>query len=496
VRLIGGGPAWTARPGAGRADYRKALLLALAFITLVGAALRWYRLERADLWLDEALTVFMVSQPLGPMLREIATEDVHPALYFLLVRVPTTIWPTELGLRLVPFLFGVLSIPLAAAVATDLVDRRAGLAAAGFVAVSAPLVAFSQDGRMYAQLAAFELMAAWSLIRGLRDGDRRWFLGFSLCSALALYTHNVGGLFFAAHVAAGLLQAGRRVAVVLASGLTLALYLPWLPTVVAQTQRFDGVGGWYGPSPPWWLPLVTLVNLLAGTELRDGIPSARFAFDHLYLLSGAVALLAVGWKRLAPRPEARRVLLATLLGPIVLEMLLSLASRVYMDKTLLAGALVLSVVMAASFGTRERTQPASLNGPLLAAALVVVLQLWAVTANWATPRESYRDLVAHLALHAQPGDTLHAAPWFLGRPLRYYLARTDAPIEAYEVRAASPEDIPEGTDRLWVVSGPWEDYPEAIAARRWRERFHYASVWQGGFPDDGLRLTLYTRTRA
>ncbi len=463
--------------------------VALLVMVLGGAFLRAYRLDSADLWLDEANTVLVVSQPLGGMLTELATGDVHPPLFYLLERLPLALAWTELGLRALPWLCGVLSIPALFVVARSLGSWRTGLAAAGLCAVSAPLVLFSQEGRMYSLLALLELIATWVLIRGLEEGGRRWWASFALASAAALYTHNLAGLFLLAHLLVPFwVRRGVRPALV-ASGAVLLVYLPWLPEALQQTSSVSRSGGWLGGAPPLWLPAITLVNLLGGAELRDGLLSPRFAIEHPSLLGAALALLLLGWRRLGARPVARRALLCTLLLPIVLALLISQVTRVYVDKTFLVDALLLIIVMARAVPDSASVQ--RLAGPLLALVLLGVAEAWAVAASWSTPHEQYHALVGMLREQRLAGDELVAVPYFLARPVGYYLRRAGDPsvVRAVPLGQAS-EVFATRSDRLWVVSGgPWLQ-AEGVDALHSPS---YRLVWEQTYPDASLRLMLFVR---
>lgn len=463
----------------------------LAPAVLAGALLRAYGLDAADLWLDEANTVVVAAQPVDSLLRELAAEDVHPPLFYLLVHLPLALSRSEAGLRAVPWLFGVLSIPLAYLVARDLSGRRAGGVAAVLAAFSAPLVAFSQEGRMYSLLACLELAAAWCLIRALETGGR-WWLGFAATSILALYTHNIAVLYLVAHLAAAVWCGAPPRRVALWSGVILAGYAPWLPIAAAQAVRVQAEGGWLGPPPPAWIPGVTLVNLLLGTELRHGLLWPRFALERPYLLAPALPLLAFGWRRLRGRPAARRVLLATGLAPLGLALGLSQATRIYVDKSFLAGSLLLIVVMSAS---AARVAGRDRHGWLLAVAALLVAQLWAVAWSWQAPRDSYRGLVRDLLAEWQPSDQVQAVPWFLARPLRFYLERAGASLPVLEARSTGEPPEAAGAARLWVVTGPWDDHPASLAAARWRERMDYSLAGERHYPDPSLRLALYTHRR-
>ncbi len=464
--------------------------LALASIVAAGAALRAYRLGAADLWLDEANTVLRVLQPLDTMLAELVTMDVHPPLFYVLLRLPLAVSASEIALRLLPWLFGVMTIPLAYAIGRDLGGRLPGLVAAALVGVSAPLIAFSQEGRMYSLLAVLQLFATWSLIRALEGYGRRWWIGYTAASTAALYTHNLAALFVIAQLSVPLFTRRHARQAVISGSVAFALYLPWLPSAMHQVLSVSGSDGWLGEPPPLWLPAITVVNLLAGTELRDGLLSPRFALNHLYLLAVVVPLLFVGWRRLSSRPAAQYIVLATLCVPIVLSLALSQLTRIYVDKTFLVDSALFVIVMA--LGVPATMTRPSIAGPLVAVALVGVFQVWAVSANWTTPREQYALLVADLQLRQRAADVVVATPAFMGRPLGYYVQRSAVATTVQPREASELEPTFAGTaPRLWVVTGgPWNPLSADVVGGA-RGQYRLESV--ASYPDASARLYRFVR---
>ena len=194
---------------------------------------------------------------------------------------------------------------------------------------------------MYSLLAVLETAATWALVRALEGGGRRWWLAFGAATTLALYTHNFAGLFLGAHLLACIIaRRGLRPLLLTSCGVAL-LYAPWALASLQQVTQVASSAGWLGGAPPLWRPLITVVNLLLGAELRDGLLSPRFALEHAYLLAPALALLVFGWRALARRPFARLTFGVTLIAPLLLALLASQRTSVYVDKPFLAGALLL-----------------------------------------------------------------------------------------------------------------------------------------------------------
>ncbi|MEZ4767775.1 MAG: glycosyltransferase family 39 protein [Caldilineales bacterium] len=119
---------------AGNSDRRDALIV--AGLTLLGLALHSARLDFQPLWWDEGYSVWFAHQPLAAMLR-LTALDIHPPLYYALLGG----WSQLFGLAPVALRFfsvaaGVVAIPLIYAAGRTLGGRRAGLLAAGLLAIN------------------------------------------------------------------------------------------------------------------------------------------------------------------------------------------------------------------------------------------------------------------------------------------------------------------------------------------------------------------------
>ena len=75
----------------------------------------------------------------------------------------------ELAVRLPSLIAGTLVIPALYELGRELYDRRTGLVAAAFAAVSPLLIWYSQEARMYAFVALFGLLALLTQLRAIRN---------------------------------------------------------------------------------------------------------------------------------------------------------------------------------------------------------------------------------------------------------------------------------------------------------------------------------------
>jgi len=118
-------------------------------------------------------------------------QDVHPPLYFLLLRLWQDIFGDGDGVsRALSTAAGLVGIVLIFDLGRLLADADTGLCAAMLMAVAQPQIAYAQDARPYALLAAFMLGAADALVRMERLGpSRRRTASLAVCIAAACLTH-------------------------------------------------------------------------------------------------------------------------------------------------------------------------------------------------------------------------------------------------------------------------------------------------------------------
>jgi uncharacterized membrane protein len=127
---------------------RRAAYLIL-LLMLVGAVLRTAALKREALFIDELFTRDLVMQSVARGL-EIARQDlVHPPLYYLILKLTTSIWSASpIGLRALSLLCGTASIGLIGALGSRLPGARwCGVLAAACLAAGNPFLYYSQEAR-------------------------------------------------------------------------------------------------------------------------------------------------------------------------------------------------------------------------------------------------------------------------------------------------------------------------------------------------------------
>lgn len=254
---------------------------------------------------------------------------------------------TEWTLRVPSLLAALLALALIYQVMRQLGQPEIGVIAALLLALHPWFVRYSTEARGYGLLFALWPLALLTLLRGLRTGEFRWWLGLGLCQGLMLWTwllslHWVLALNLSA---LGLLLTRtddsqrvllRRWLLGCLAGAMLALpaLLPAVPQVRAwmQSSRATASGppwAWCGDSACW---------LLSGDAWKTPLPSSPLCLGRdqdwlvhplgvtLILLIPAV-LLGTGTVLWARQTRMHRWLLIALFFPPLLVVGQALVSR-------------------------------------------------------------------------------------------------------------------------------------------------------------------------
>ena len=150
----------------------------LLLILLVGTFFRLYNLGTESFWFDEIITVHRVSQELQPLVHQLVSQGnvARNAVYYLLAYfwvMPFKI--TEISIRSLSVLFGVLSIGMMYVVGRQLFGEKEGLLSSFFMAVSEFQIQHSQEARFYSLFVLLTLVSVYYYVRALRmKQSRAW----------------------------------------------------------------------------------------------------------------------------------------------------------------------------------------------------------------------------------------------------------------------------------------------------------------------------------
>jgi mannosyltransferase len=252
---------------------RRAHLVCLGLVLLLGASLRLFRLDHQSLWFDEARTLQTARMPLGEMLDRFKAGDSHPPLGYLLLYGWTSIFgPSDLAARGFPALFGILILPLIYWVGASLFNRRAGLLSALLASTSVFHVYYSQEVRTYSLLCLLGFASHFLLYKALAENKNRYWLGYGVLITATLYVHYYGFFLAAVGCAFVLIRPGRRrvdlqkfLVVSIWAGLA---FTPWLYLILRAVQGSIIRAGDY-------IPPMSLFQIWQTFDAYTGLSSVR-----------------------------------------------------------------------------------------------------------------------------------------------------------------------------------------------------------------------------
>jgi mannosyltransferase len=413
--------------------------LPLLAVVLLAAGLRFYRIDSQSLWYDEGISAFQLTRSFGDIVYA-ASEDTHPPLYYWSLKAwGETVGPSEMGLRSLSAIWGVLTVALTWLIGRRLFGRLVATLAALLLAVAPLAVYYSQEVRMYGQLTALGLLAAWAYAR-------RSYLLYAGAGIVTLYTQYLGIAVLAAlNLHALLTLRSRRdwLAWLAANAVVAVVFLPWLPTFLDQQTHALNTR----PRTPEGLLLDTLSAYGGGIARGDALLWAGVA----------LVLFAVLGFVLTRSREAALPLLLWLL-PLGLVVGLGFRNGLFEVRYLVLG--LPGLMLLAALGIARVTRQPALAAAL--AGIMVVPAVLALSQQYFEPtlaRDDYRALVHTIADDALPGDAvILSAPnqveifsYYYHGPLPVIGLPAQRPIDAEDTRRRL-ESIKRQYERVWLVS--------------------------------------------
>jgi hypothetical protein len=398
------------------------VVLTVAAAVLAGGILRLraYAADRS-LWLDESfLAINLLRRSFGALLGELDFNQGAAPGFLLLEKSAASIDTSELMLRLVPLVFGLVTIGLVVPVARRVCSATAVPIACALTALAPSLVYYSSELKQYSgDVAAFSMLV-WAALE-LRDGaTRRQAVLVTAIGGLAVVISQPA-VFVAAGVGAVLLIAEivergrpgpRTLAAVSVWAVTSAAVLAHALRSSAGVLRsyegsasFAGTGGASSSSS-----IAHSISLLPTSVAADlGLPTTAPGIQLVTYLVGLVGV--AGLISLLRRRAWITILVAT---PILVTVAVSVFGHYP-----ISGRTVLFVVPAAALLIGEgivvcaRNLPARLGIPLGLGLAVLAFQgpvrADARTLVSPTHREEVRPVLREIAALERHGDRVFVA---------------------------------------------------------------------------------------
>jgi uncharacterized membrane protein len=397
----------------------------LAAIFIIGLFLRLFELARKPLWLDEASTNFLTTQPDLAAVFTAASNDHHAPLHFITIWCIKFFGSSEIMLRLPSAIAGALTVLVIYFIAKELYTEKSGLIAAALLAVSPYHILYSQEARMYGMVVLFIALAIWMFLRAIRTGKLQDWALFGVACALAFSTHFYSAFIIFALVVGYLILRSNELKVIknqdgkskfplalphdfknFIIGLAIAgiLVLPVLGSFFSQSGYFVSRTFNWGLSM-WNIPSETFLD---------------FSYFNEFIAVMFVCLMLAGLAILWQKQKQRAVAIAVILFvPMIISLYLSQIIPFNVRYHLYLIVLFLCLVAIPLSWMSERLHPR--YGTVIVVAAILLLAMVPLSAYYTAPmQEDWRTFSVNLKGVTQPGDIIAPLPWYIYLPLSYY----------------------------------------------------------------------------
>lgn len=419
---------------------------------LTAALLRFHLLGVQSLWNDEGNSYVQATRSLSEIAAN-AAQDIHPPGYYGLLAVWRQLaGDSEFALRSLSTFASILTVAFTFGLGKRLLDTRAGIAAAVFTALNTFNIYYAQEARMYALLALWGAAGMWALTGVMISPQAsRWTVRKIVLASLPLGLINAAGLYTQYAYPFVMLAQGVLAMVYLMSGfrppatrhqamkgrsafpigfvvanlITIALYLPWLPTAIKQITSWPSTGQVISTGDALGTIMAWLAVGITKTSVSDGIAIG-------VILAASVSSLVTFrrtalWRRTVP--------ILWVLIPVGAFLLLGLFRPANLKLLLPAQvgcALILGMGMSAWWGTPHpgwigRIQRGSAMLGFMLASAFLMLSIPPLYTDSLYRRSDYRAMAAVIAANPRPGDAIILDAPNQEEVFRYYY-RGDAPV--------------------------------------------------------------------
>ena len=278
----------------------------LVAIVVIGFLVRIVSINKWPLWSDEALTLIVAQWPLKTLF--LVPVDPTPGLYYALHKVLLGPLVGVAAARSISLAAGTLLI-----IATYFLAKQArlpALLASALVALSFPLIDYSQEARAYSLLVLLVILSAGFFLCWAQHKRRPLLVASLMLALLAFYTHFTA-IFWMGPLALTAAWIGKRAAVT-----------PLLATGILAIPEVSRLAHYHRPGFSWLLQATPLQA--ADTLSRAFLPFRASAIWALPLV------LVVAWRVWAHRAQLNAWAVANRAAAAVLLILLAVPLEVWM----------------------------------------------------------------------------------------------------------------------------------------------------------------------
>lgn len=386
-------------------------------IILVGAAiLRLLSIQSRGIQYDDAFSIFLSQQPLKAIIAGTAADTMPPLYYFLLHTWGQAGWEIW-WLRILSILLSLGGVWLIFLITRRLAGEEAGLFAVILAGISPLQIYHAQDLRMYALTTFLVMGYFWFFLRIWQDKGKTKFsnwIGVILCSAGALYSHNLAGFLLLFPYIFLLVRKEWIEIFKLAGGhlVSLILFLPWITLLPGQVEKIQKA---------FWTPQPGIVEVVqAGILSAANLPlPVKWLIPVSVVSLGALSLVGLEmWRNRKQIGNLAILAWCAVIPGLILFALSYIMRPLYVPRAFLAGYLALDGLAGWAIWQGWQKGGGKILLGLFVAASVLTLPYQVTFDKF--PRSPFQEAMKDLAGEMMPGDLLLYDNKLSFFPAKYY----------------------------------------------------------------------------
>jgi hypothetical protein len=256
----------------------------LLLCLLIGFALRFYTFDKKSLWMDEVYTFNDSRDNLKNQIKFYKENPayLHPPLFFILTHQFYPFTKPERDLRIIPLIFGTLSIPMIYLLAKSFSPSIALPCTLSLIFMTYH-ISLSQDGRSYSLLMVLGMAGLYFFMKHLQTSKKRYLPLVALFFSLLFYTSYSSIPFIALSQILWFYRTNEEAkkpnlsSLLILNGLILLFCLPWILFMVINYKGQSMMHSIHTENPGPFL------NIISGV-IQDWVPLVPLSMVSAFLL--------------------------------------------------------------------------------------------------------------------------------------------------------------------------------------------------------------------
>jgi mannosyltransferase len=454
---------------------KKKEILVLILCLLIGFALRFYTFDKKSLWIDEIHTFNDSRDDFKGQLKYYKENptNLHPPLFYILTHLFYPFPKPERDLRIIPLIFGTLSIPMIYFLSRSFSSTIA-LPCTLCLTFMTYHIYFSQDGRMYSLLMFFGMASIYFLLKHLETSQRKCLFSVAFCFATLFHTSYSSILFI---VLIQMLwfyrinEAQKKPTIssfFILNGITLLLCMPWIVFILFSHKDQP------------FMDRLTVQDIGSLWNLLRVILGDWAPYLPLMLISAA---LLIFFPIFSKKKKDASILLATSVVPVVglysycrlLNVTQFITSRYFigfLPLFLITLYLSLDAIESKSERLKRLVQPRFFFLILFIASNLIILPPY-----YRAEKQDFRGLVNYLNSHLRDGDKIFVGTFtYIPGILHYF--KVDPGRRHYVIPYS------------WKEPGKLFEFKVSLTSQNRNFTIYHSNIPYAQYVEDGSRLWI------